>query len=95
MFLKILQNQVNISVTVSFLIKLQAASLRSATMEAAGGFFLLSHFFFFLAIIYTEKMDLKTYNSTLLDIYGKLVGEKLKNIKRKENIITLIKYAHK
>ena len=32
-----------------------------------------------------EKLNLKTYNSTLLDIYRISVGEKLKNIKRKYN----------
>ena len=41
-----------------------------------------------------EKLNLKTCNSTLLDIYRISVGEKLKTIKRKENII-ILKYTHK
>ena len=47
--------------------------------------------FFFSKPLFTqkEKLNLKTYNSTLLDIYRISVGEKLKNIKRKENIIIL------
>ena len=32
-----------------------------------------------------EQLNLKTYNSTLLDIYRISVGGKLKNIKRKYN----------
>ena len=41
-----------------------------------------------------EKLNLKTCNSTLQDIYRISVGEKLKNNKRKENII-ILKYTHK
>ena len=54
-------------------------------------------FFFFTKPLFTpkEKLDnLKRYNSTLLDIYRISVGEKLKNIKIKENIIVL-QYTHK
>ena len=42
---------------------------------------------FFSKSLFTqkEKLNLKTYNSTLLDIYRISVGEKLKNIKRKYN----------
>ena len=41
-----------------------------------------------------KKLSRKTCNSTLLDIYRISVGEKLKIIKRKENII-ILKYTHK
>ena len=42
-------------------------------------------FFFFSKPLFSqkEKLNLKTYNSTLLDICGISVGEKLKNFKRK------------
>ena len=54
--------------------------------------------FFFSKPLFTqkEKLNLKRYNSTLLDIYiyRISVGEKLKNIKRQENIIILI-HTHK
>ena len=59
--------------------------------------FFYMFFFFFAKPLFTpkEKLDnLKTYNSTLLDIYRISVGEKLKNIKIKENIIVL-QYTHK
>ena len=44
--------------------------------------------FFFSKPLFSQKkkLKLKTYNSTLLDIYRISVGAKLKNIKRKENI---------
>ena len=54
-------------------------------------------FFFFFSkpfLTQKEKLNLKTCNSTLLDIYEILVGEKLKSIKRKENII-ILKFTHK
>ena len=45
-------------------------------------------YFFFSKPLFTqkEKLNLKTYNSTLLDIYRISAGEKLKNIKRKKKI---------
>ena len=46
-------------------------------------FFQLIFFFFFFFLTHClhkkKKFNLKTYNSTLLDIYGISVGEKLKN----------------
>ena len=50
--------------------------------------------FFSEPLITQKKLNLKRYNSTLLDIYRISVREKLKNIKRKENII-IPKYTHK
>ena len=59
----------------------------------SAGFFC---FVFFSKPLFTlkEKFNLKAYNSTLLDIYRISVGDKLKNLKRKENII-ILKYTHK
>ena len=56
-------------------------------------FFLFIYFFSNPLFTQKEKLNLKTYNSTLLDIYGMSVGEKLKNLKRKENIIILKIYT--
>ena len=54
------------------------------------------NFFFSSKPLFTqkEKLNQKTYNSALLVIYKISVGEKLKNIKRKENII-ILKNTHK
>ena len=52
--------------------------------------------FFFSKPLFTqkEKLNLKTYNSTLLDIYRISVGEKTKKyIERKEDIIILKIYT--
>ena len=54
----------------------------------------LKNIFFLNHYLHTHLHTLSTYNSTLLDIYRTSVGEKLKNIKRKENII-ILRYTYK
>ena len=54
--------------------------------------FLFTAFFFKPLFTQKEKLNLKTYNSTLLDIYRISVGEKLKTLK--ENI-GILKCTHK
>ena len=56
--------------------------------------FLFIYFFPSKPFTQKEKLNLKTCNSTLLNIHKISVGGKLKNIKRKENII-ILKYTHK
>ena len=51
--------------------------------------FFLNHY-----LLKKKKLNLKTCNRTLLDIYRISLGEKLKSFKIKENII-ILKYTHK